>query len=288
MKIIGNPNGEYRGKMGGTVFSRNKSGAVARAYVRPTNRNSVAQQKARSRTGTASQGFATLTSTQASQWNAFAKSGFNPKKKMNVGQFSGANAYTALATTALNGVQNGMEAEIKQDTVAIDATAVFSSFAVSADAPVGGIKGSLCSPLDTAVTYTLSVDDVTLTSDFKAGVDLLVSTSDTTGKVLDKLCDESLTSLGIMLTMSTPNTVANRVYRQNDTNTLAVIKPPTALTGVIENSVLTLTAAAVANSGDWAIIPAVGSYVNIGVWLISANGMLKLLGYKEVQITAGT
>jgi hypothetical protein len=207
---------------------------------------------------------------------------------MNVGQFSGANAYTALATTALNGVQNGMEASVKQDTEAIDATAVFSNFAVSADAPVGGIKGSLVAPADTAITYTLSVDDVTLTHDFKAGVDLLVSTSDTSEATLDKFCDETLVALGIMLTMSTPNTVANRVYRQNDTNTLAIIKPPTSLTGVVEDSVLTLTAESAANSGDWAIIPAIGSYVNIGVWLISANGMLKLLGYKEVQIVAET
>lgn len=286
MKILNNPNGEYRGSLGGIVFSRNKGGAVARAKVTPINRNSVAQQKARTRTGTAAQGFAALTATQAAQWGTFAKDGYNPRKKMNVGQFSGANAYTALATTALNGVQNGQAGSFNQDAAAIDATAVMKNFAIDREAPVAGIKGALVAPSDVTVSYNLSVKSVELTTDWKVSAELDMSTSDTSGKVLSSICDESLLPLGFMFTMSTPNPVANRVYRQNDTTVLAIVQAPTVLTGAIENSVLKVAALTAAKTGDWSVMPSVGSWINIGVWLISTNGMLKKLGYGEVQITA--
>lgn len=98
MRVIGNPFGEFRGKMGGTVFSRNKSGAIARVYVKPTNRNSQRQQNIRSIFGSVSKQFANLTEVQKESWNGFAADGsrFQPLQGLNQGQYSGFQAFQAL------------------------------------------------------------------------------------------------------------------------------------------------------------------------------------------------
>lgn len=65
MKIkFGQGVADGRGKLGGTVFSRNASGAYARNYVKPINPNTVAQQAVRSRFGNIASGFRTLTQAQ--------------------------------------------------------------------------------------------------------------------------------------------------------------------------------------------------------------------------------
>jgi hypothetical protein len=61
-----------RGKVGGNVFSANKAGAFVRTYVKPTNRNTLAQQAVRGRFGTLSSGWRNVSAEVRGQWNTMA------------------------------------------------------------------------------------------------------------------------------------------------------------------------------------------------------------------------
>ena len=61
-----------RGKLGGHVFTKTKSGATMRTKVTPVNPQSSAQAAARSRLGGNSQAWAALNEEQRVSWNALA------------------------------------------------------------------------------------------------------------------------------------------------------------------------------------------------------------------------
>ncbi len=63
---------DIRGHVGGTVFSRNTSGAYIREKVTPVNPNTTAQQAVRSTLTDLSKAWATLTDIQRAGWAALA------------------------------------------------------------------------------------------------------------------------------------------------------------------------------------------------------------------------
>lgn len=63
---------DARGKLGGQVFTKNRSGAVIRTKVTPTNPKTDAQAAARSALGIASANWSNLTELQRSAWNSVA------------------------------------------------------------------------------------------------------------------------------------------------------------------------------------------------------------------------
>lgn len=99
--IKGSLIGELSGKLGGQVFSRNRSGAYIRQYVIPVNPNTPAQQNARSRFSSAAGGYHTLSDTQKAHWQEYANSIFSPLDEPNNGQFTGFNAWTSLNNVCL-------------------------------------------------------------------------------------------------------------------------------------------------------------------------------------------
>jgi hypothetical protein len=58
-----------RGKLNGTVFSRNRSGAIARVKVTPINPNTASQANARSILTSLSQSWRTLNQSVILVWN---------------------------------------------------------------------------------------------------------------------------------------------------------------------------------------------------------------------------
>lgn len=122
---------DARGKIGGHVASKNRSGNYFRTKTTPVNPRSVAQQAARALLTTFSQGFRGLSSAQRAAWNnavaLFAKSDIfgdlrNP---------SGANLYTKLNTNlGIVGI-----APITSPPQSLEvATATLSSFLAAAGA----------------------------------------------------------------------------------------------------------------------------------------------------------
>jgi hypothetical protein len=74
MAIISPIFGEMRGKVGGSVYSRNKGGPYVRMHAVPTNPNSARQQSTRNWLQWAAEGWnGVLTAAQRAQWNEFAE-----------------------------------------------------------------------------------------------------------------------------------------------------------------------------------------------------------------------
>lgn len=63
---------DARGSVGGTTFSRNRSGMYTRNRVNPTNPNSTTQQQARNFMTQATQAWGNLTALQRLGWNTYA------------------------------------------------------------------------------------------------------------------------------------------------------------------------------------------------------------------------
>ena len=99
-RVLGNPFGELRGKVGGIVFSRNRAGQFTRGYVKPAQANSVAQANARLNFGDASQQYSALTSFNKIQWQTFANAVYNPLRRTNIGQYNSQQAYIGIKQSA--------------------------------------------------------------------------------------------------------------------------------------------------------------------------------------------
>lgn len=101
--VGGNPNGEFRGKLGGLIFSRNKGGQYAKAYAMPVDANTAAQIANRVNFAQAISAFHSLNAADKGGWNIFAGAYFSSKARGNVpGLHSGANAFVSLRNTLLN------------------------------------------------------------------------------------------------------------------------------------------------------------------------------------------
>lgn len=61
------------GKIDGTVYARNKAGAIARGWTKPNNPQTEAQQQARAIFGTAAGFWNEITLNQQDEWNALAQ-----------------------------------------------------------------------------------------------------------------------------------------------------------------------------------------------------------------------
>lgn len=91
-----------RGKLGPIVGSRNKAGNILRKRTKPTNPKTAAQQTARLGMRAAGKIYATLTVEQQGGWLTFAQKIFNPLKKKNTGNYTAAQACTAVAAMVNN------------------------------------------------------------------------------------------------------------------------------------------------------------------------------------------
>lgn len=150
MAIIrgGSPMGEIRGKLGASVYSRNKAGQIVRAYAVPVNPNTLAQQAARMNFAQAVSGFHTLSPTLKAGWNSFGSSYFTSKRLGNVpGVHSGVNAFISLRNNLLNmeRMKNAVgDMEVRVNTVA--ATALTQgTIVLGTTAPTTVMQGVLAS-----------------------------------------------------------------------------------------------------------------------------------------------
>ena len=97
MKIRNNIFGDYAGKLGGVVFSSNKSGAIVRKRTKGHNPKTAAQTTARTHFGSGSGGWDSLTAEQQRSYNSSAKI-FRPLRKKNTGSnYTGAQCFRSIS-----------------------------------------------------------------------------------------------------------------------------------------------------------------------------------------------
>ena len=94
--VNGNPFGDVRGKLGANVFTRNRHGAVIRAYVKPSQPNSIAQIQQRTRLGNMSAQFRNLTTEQRARWESWARNKYVPRHKINTGNYTAHSAFVGV------------------------------------------------------------------------------------------------------------------------------------------------------------------------------------------------
>lgn len=92
---------DARGSIGGTTFSRNRSGAYTRGRVVPTNPNTTTQQQARANMTTAAQAWLALTATQRLNWNTYAANVNRTNPMGDAFKWSGQQAFCACNTMRL-------------------------------------------------------------------------------------------------------------------------------------------------------------------------------------------
>lgn len=97
---------DARGKLGGQVFTRTRSGATVRTKVTPTNPRTEAQQLARSILGTVSSAWRGLSEEDRTSWNSAV--GNYEKKNVFGDRYlpSGKNLFTSLNSNLLNVGEN--------------------------------------------------------------------------------------------------------------------------------------------------------------------------------------
>ena len=91
-----------RGKIGGHVASKNRSGAYLRTKVTPSNPNTVAQSQARGILASLSQGWGQLTDSQRLGWNDAVKEWGTTDIFGDIKNPSGINLYVKLNSNLLN------------------------------------------------------------------------------------------------------------------------------------------------------------------------------------------
>jgi len=95
-----------RGKVGGNVFSANKAGSFVRTYVKPTNRNTIAQQTVRGRFGTLSSGWRNISAEVRGQWNTIAVQYPYMNRLGDMATYTGQQLYNKLQGN-INACQQG-------------------------------------------------------------------------------------------------------------------------------------------------------------------------------------
>ena len=89
---------DVRGKIGGTVFTKGRSGAVARNKVTPVNPRTSRQSAVRAALGALSQAWRTLTQAQRDAWNAAVSSFSKTNIFGDTVNPTGKNLYVGLNT----------------------------------------------------------------------------------------------------------------------------------------------------------------------------------------------
>ena len=93
---------DARGKLGGHVFTKAKSGATIRTKVTPLNPKTSAQSEARSALGANSQAWRTLSETQRLAWNSAAQEVSKTNAFGDTYFPSGKNYFTAVNNNLRN------------------------------------------------------------------------------------------------------------------------------------------------------------------------------------------
>lgn len=282
-RILANPFGEIRGKVAGNVFSRNGSGQIMRAYVIPANRNTIAQQRSRSKFRDAAQSWKTLTQVQQQNWNDFSVSEYNPLRKVNSGQFSGFMAQVGVRAGVLNAMATKFTATYTALAAGTDPTGTGDIFVPSSTPPIKSIQANLKQSAGPPATFAIGAGAVTA-----AGVvsfDVTILAPDGTNDA-DNFIDENSNAFTWRVFMSDPisqvggrpkndffNTLGNCELITFATNTLS------GLTGVnISWDFSSLIP-------DMLSFPQVGQIVKLTYVVISVDGTMSNVMNEYVKLT---
>lgn len=263
--------GEIRGKLGGMVFSRNRSGQIVRKYSIPLNPDTGAQLQARASFASAVGSFHSLTPSQKTQWENFAKTSFNPKDVINTGQFSGINAFTALKTMIVHGNKLKTSATLSVNGSALTPQPAYTDITFDTTPPVNTIQPNLQVVGGGApANYGTITGGVAYDGSFEINLSILpgVSGAPNLAGFKDALGED----VAYAVYMSESHVQAGLFYQNPYQYLLGVIPisqaTPTDLTGVTD---IKFTSSTVIDTGTYQAFPIAGSTVRVSVFQISGK-----------------
>ena len=287
-KIVGGIVTDFRGKIGGVVGSRNKSGPIMRAYTKGTNPNTFAQVVARASFGVGASAWATLTSTARNSWNTFALNGFVPKHGENVGQFSGYNACTALARVVQQSTASLRPWAVGRNGGALTGTFTPRALVFDFGAPMAGITNKVV--LDGGVTFKQPLFSLNAVTNF-GQLDFSLDFSQSGGGGSDLEPGPVNTNgrqCGWAFYMSESKLTPGGAYKNPERFNLGYFfgdySNPADFTGLETLDVTTPTA--FLDPDAYNALPIIGQYARVTCYCVSQDGQLALVGSQEVQVTA--
>jgi hypothetical protein len=271
--------GELSGKMGGLVFSRNKSGQYIRKYAIPVNPNTGAQLTARASFAGAVGSFHSLDPNEKTLWQNFAQTAFNPKGAINTGQFSGINAYTALNQMVIHGNKF-----LTSPTLAVNGSPVtpapsYSSLTFSDTPPVFTVQPNLKDNVTgQAVTYGSIEGGVANDGSFE--VKLNLNPTPTGPATLAGFEDAVGHPIAYAVYMSEAHVQGGLFYNNPFKYLLGIIPTndagPSDLSSVTD---ITFTASSVIDTANYQAFPTAGNFVRVSVYAVSSSdGSMQCIG----------
>jgi hypothetical protein len=277
--------GQLSGRVGGFVFTSNKSGATVRAGTIPTNPRTQVQTRQRTLFGAVSRIFRSISGANRTLWQEFADNYFNPKNGSNTGQFSGYNAFTALRNVVQQAYRLPNSATITVDAVAL-ATPTVVPFTPMPDAPIpksftAAFKDENDQPQGLIITSATVKQDGT--------GDFTLQVGDGQGVALDGLISPEGYAFGYALYISNGNPASNLSYGNRFANCLGYIKPTTALTPLTELDDVKSVKVAFTTPYDYAQarrFPIAGEYALLTVFAVNKYGQLAEIDNRECLLVA--
>lgn len=268
------------GKLGGSVYSRNKCGYYIKQWSNPLNPNTIAQQAARSYFGNAASNWHSMTDPQKQAWNTYGQNFFKAKDEDNPCPVTGINAYLGLYFSALF-----YESVKRTATFSTPAgvTASFGSFAASLSAPpnrpAGVIQDSLGNPLPislTAASLTASSGAVSVEFTMPAP------------QITAPLFKDPVTSenVGFIVQISLPTRQISHYISSPHRQTVAVIGPPTISSGWTSTNKFTLQCSSpdlnITKFKNW---PTANQVVEVSAYLCTTGGQTSQLGAQKIVVS---
>jgi hypothetical protein len=278
--------GEFRGKLGNIVGSRNAAGAIIRKKTIPKNPKTIAQRNARTRFATATAGWKTVSLALRQNWEVFAKAGFNPLRKINRGQLTGANAYQGIQSS-ISGSNFGLSLPSvgSFSTAIVLAPVTGVPIAVSNVAPVNTVQSNIYDA--TVGSYPMTLISAQLTTAGLFCMDIRFTGVGATPPVLPKWIDGKSKPFGFMVYFSEPLTFVGK-------RAANALSSQIGFTGIFPNTAIgtapvpgaRITFSGSAQIANWKKAPALGNIYQATVVVVGNDGTQMILGKAFLTVAA--
>lgn len=284
-RVIGNPFGEFRGKLGGSVFSANKAGQIVRAYTKGTQPNTQAQIQARAAFGAVAGSFKTLTSVERTFWGQFAITNYTPKIGTNVGQYTAQQSFVGLSTAFSNSVRISRDYALNVNGAVLaggDTRGIFIQ--PTGNPPPTGSAAMWDNSVNTG--QVLNVTDGGLTT--LGAVDFTLQVGAGTSETMTNFENPFGTNFGFAVYASNGNPNANMHYNNPEKYLLGYFRPPiaTVIGDLATVSNITLTTTDPFDIGAYQQFPLPDQFVLLSIYMITSDCAMNRIGTVEVQMNA--
>lgn len=274
---------ELSGKLGGSVYARNKGGPYVRVFTIPINPRSQGQLAVRNGWASAVTAYHALSNEQKQGWNLFAITDYKPKyPKINV-VYSGFNCFVGCKNELIQA------ARVQLNPTITNATATFGSFSpILTNAPTRpisanitmGAPGSTPGTTITSIRFvnaTLNTTTNALTAIFRLDQNIGAANVPI---FLDAI---SATPVGIVIMQSYPNVQSNQFTVNPRYSFATVIPPPQISATTLTGRELTFNCQFYAANKKFK--PGAGDVLELNAFLTATNGLTQPIGSVKITCT---